>query len=295
MAEALGDSSSGRAWPRAACRVSGRSLIVIGIATSDFGAKKRRWVTTIASRVTMNGKSRTKLKPSSFFRSMSHWFFMALMRTSCDFSNSVWWKVGSRTGIRSIPARAWFGRGGRPPSVRTSTPPGQVQAPRDVVVFLVREEVLVEVLAVDADRLEGAATNDRGGSVDPEDLDRLVVLAHVPFSFAARREAPLSGQDQTGGVDDVRRPVALEIVAEELADRGTGVRVRLEEREDLGEEYVRWEEVGVAQHDELARCLTDTAIHRAGESGLPSISTSRTRLSSWRPSSAARRLATGRC
>ena len=40
--------------------------------------------------------------------------------------------------------------------------------------------------------------------------------------------------------------------------------------EDLGEVRRSGEEIGVAQHDELARCLADTAIHRPGESRLPS-------------------------
>ena len=47
------------------------------------------------------------------------------------------------------------------------------------MVFLVGEEVLVQVLPLDADLLERTPTKDRSGPVDSEDLDRFIELACV--------------------------------------------------------------------------------------------------------------------
>ena len=77
-------------------------------------------------------------------------------------------------------------------------------------------------------------------------------------------------EDEAGGVDDLGRSVGLEVVPEELADRGAGSRVRLEEHQDLGQVRRRGEQVGIAQHDELSRCDADATIHRSGEPRLPS-------------------------
>ena len=114
---------------------------------------------------------------------------------------------------RQVPARPQPARGsgviGEGAWDVPALPTAQAKAPGDVVVLLVRKEVLVEILARIADRLECRTTGNHGRTVDGEHLDLVLELAGVLLSLAARHESPLAAEREAGRVDDVGRPFRL--------------------------------------------------------------------------------------
>jgi glycosyltransferase involved in cell wall biosynthesis len=136
------------------------------------------------------------------------------------------------------------------------------------VILLVHEEVPIEVLAVDCNRLQRAPSHDEAGAVKCEHLALRVELADVLFSLSARHDPALTREHQARAVDHRRRPISDEVVAQELPHRTSGARMARQESRQLVHVSGRREEIRVRQHHELTGALANPAIDRHRESRL---------------------------
>src|SRR5437867_5772374 len=91
------------------------------------------------------------------------------------------------------------------------TPPAeQLRAPRQVDVFLVCEEALVEIVAVDLDVVQHRAAIERGRAVHAEDLTALLILTRVRLAVSTQVLATFAIHEQAGAVDGRLRAIGLD-------------------------------------------------------------------------------------